>query len=130
MQDIFLTLKLPRHAWAEIPGGTGGSCPPHNFAGGGHNIKCPPHVFVVGRFFVEKLLILTKFVDFFFFFFFCLSECRSRTVATGTPNLSLKNCQRRWRCGKKSVGVPPPRSSAFLGVVRLWAGGAAVRKKH
>ena len=28
----------------------------------------PPHVFVVGRFFFEKILILTKFVDFFFLF--------------------------------------------------------------
>ena len=26
------------------PGGTGGTCPPHYFLGGGHHIKCPPHV--------------------------------------------------------------------------------------
>ena len=27
------------------PRGDGGTCPPHEFEGGGHNIKCPPHEF-------------------------------------------------------------------------------------
>ena len=100
------------------PGGRGGgSCPPPQFCRWGHNIKCspPPHVFVVGRFFVEKIRILNKICWLFFFFFACQNV---GVGPTGTPNLSLKNCQR----------PPPPRSSAFLGVARLWAGGASVRK--
>ena len=61
------------------PRGGGTRPPPHDFEGGGHNIKCPPpHVFV------------------------------GRTI---------------FRRKKVSEPPPPPRSSAFLGVARLWAGG-------
>ena len=74
---VFVLLNHTHIAWAEIPGGRGGGDasppPPTILKVGGHKyIKCPPppHVFVVGRFFVEKIGFLTKFVNFFFFFFF------------------------------------------------------------
>ena len=94
-------------------GGGGGSCPPHNFAGGGHNIKCPPppHVFVVGRFFVEKIRILTKFVDFFFFFLLVRMSESDRRV----PLICrLKVVNADGAAEKKVSESPPPRSSAFL----------------
>ena len=108
------------HGWKSRGGGDV-SPPPPTILKVGDTISNvpPPHVFVVGRWIFNQICLI------FFFFFFA---CQNVGVGpTGTPNLSLKNCQRRWRCGKKkSFGVPPPpppRSSAFLGVARLWAGG-------
>ena len=46
------------------------SPPPHDFEGGGHNIKCPPpHVFGVVRLFIEMrtLFIIVSRRCFFFF---------------------------------------------------------------
>ena len=67
---------------------------------------------------------------FFFFFFFLLVR-----IPDGYPLICrLKIVQRRWRCGKKSVGVltpppppPPPPSSAFWELRDY--GLAAVSKK-
>ena len=102
-------------------GGGGGGDPPPRFWRWGtqYQMSPPPHVFVVGQFFCWKNRIFNKI---------CLTFFLLVGVGpTGTPNLSLKNCQRRWRCGKKKFRSPPPplppRSSAFLGVARLWAGG-------
>ena len=82
------------------PGGGGGDASPHDFEGGGHNIKCPPppHVFVVGRFFVEKLGFLTKFVYLFFFLLVRMSESDRRVL------LSTQMALRK----KVSESPPPP----------------------
>ena len=100
-----------------VGGGRGDVSPPHVFSGGRHNIKCPPppHVFQVGGrmnfgrynvvFCVFLVVFFCLFPPFFFFFFFLLV----RKCGLGTPtHFDLRDFRRRWRSGKKSVGVPPP----------------------
>ena len=100
--------------------GGGGDASPHDFEGGGHNIKCPPppHVFVVGRFFFfsRKNRIFNKICLPFFFFFACENV---GVGPTGTPNLLLKNCQRRWRCGFRFPPPPPPHYPLRISALAL-----------
>ena len=82
-----------------------------------------PHVFVVGRFFVEKIRILPKFVDFFFFFFACQN--------VGVPLICRLKIVNVDGAAEKSVGGPPPPPPAHELIWELCDYGlVAVRKKH
>ena len=103
-----LVMCVWTHSMGGNPGGDGGTRPPTILKVGdtiSNASPPPPHVFVVGRFFVDKIGFLIKKIYLFFF----SPPCQNVGVGpTGTPNLSLKNCQRRWRCGKKVSESPPP----------------------
>ena len=89
------------------PGGDGGVLSPPRFCRWGTQYQMSPPRFCSRTIFRRKNTDFTKICC--LFFFFCLSECRS------PPNLSLKNCQRRWRCGKKVSESPPPPTILQVG---------------
>ena len=124
-------IKALSISWAEIPGGGGDGGtrppPPHDFEGGGHNIKCPPPPpprfcgrTIKNRIFNKICLIFVCFL------FYCLSECRSRTDATGTPN--LKKIVNADGAAEKKVSESPP-AHQLIWELRDY-GLAAVRKQH
>ena len=97
-------LLLLDHTMGGNPGGREGRVP-HDFEGGDTISNVPPPPRFCGRtIFRRKNRFLTNLLTLFFF------ACQNVGFgSTGTPNLSQKNCQRRWRCEKKkSVGDPPP----------------------
>ena len=90
------------------PGGDGGVLSPPQFCRWGTQYQMSPHVFVVGRFFVGKIRILTKFVDLFFFFFFFLLVRMSESDRRVPLICRLKIVNTDGAAEKKVSESPPP----------------------
>ena len=91
-------------------GGRGGPVPPTILQVGDTISNVPPHVFVVGRFFVKKIRILTKFVDFFFFLLVRMSESDRRVPLI--CRLKIVNAD---GAAEKKVSESPPPLISFFG---------------